>query len=120
MTRRTYVIDIDGTILPQNTSDPIAQWRGEPDELLPGVVDFFAKAERAGDCVVLFTARRESCRPRLEATLQRLGLFWDALVMGVGNGPRFLINDTPDGELKASAVKVLRNTGLSGILGVQS
>lgn len=29
MTRRTYIIDIDGTILPQNTSDPVAQWRGE-------------------------------------------------------------------------------------------
>jgi hydroxymethylpyrimidine pyrophosphatase-like HAD family hydrolase len=116
MTRRTYVIDIDGTILPQNTSDPIAQWRGEPNELLPGVVDFFAQVEQAGDCIVLLTARRESCRPRLEATLRRLGLFWDVLVMGAGNGPRFLINDTADGVPKATAVNVPRNAGLSGIL----
>jgi hypothetical protein len=116
MTRRTYIIDIDGTILPQNTSDPVAQWRGEPDGLLPGVVDFFARVEQAGDCIVLLTARRESCRPRLEATLRRLGLFWDELVMGAGSGPRVLINDSADGEIKAHAVNIPRNTGLSNVL----
>ena len=107
---------VPSPILRTFTSDPIAQWRGEPNELLPGVVDFFAEVEQAGDCIVLLTARRESCRPRLEATLRCLGLFWDILMMGAGNGPRFLINDSADGVPKATAVNVPRNAGLSGIL----
>jgi hypothetical protein len=62
------------------------------------------------------TPGRESCRPRLEATLRRLGLFWDVLVMGAGNGPRVLINDSAGGEIKAHAVNIPRNTDLSNVL----
>ena len=111
MRRPTYFVDIDGTIVVSRSSSATKQWRIGLS-LAPGVEEWFDAAEKEGACIVLVTARRESYRPWLEESLRQLGLFWDHLVMGCGNGVRVLINDRKNAEETAVAINVTRNEGL--------
>lgn len=113
MKTRTIICDIDGCIFVHFNDGPIRQWSDTP-ELLPGVHDAFRQWESESACIVLMTARRESCRQQLELWLQHRGLFWDHLIMGVGHGQRVLINDSKPNASVPSAVAftITRNEGL--------
>ena len=50
-----------------------------------------------------------------EKQLREAGIFWDQLVMGLGPGKRYLINDKNDGDDTAFAINVERNGGLSDL-----
>ena len=51
-----------------------------------------------------------------EKQLRDVGIFYDQLIMGVGGGARYLINDTkPNGSQAAFAINVERNVGIEGI-----
>lgn len=111
--RPTLIIDIDGTILRHYGRGSTVQWSTEC-ELNPGVREFFDAAEKHGASIVLITARRESNREQVERILKTHGLFWDALVMGVGNGARFLIGDVDSMRRNTNfAINVGRNEGLT-------
>ena len=86
MRRRTVFLDLDGTLC---ESSP--DWREL--EILPGVREIFRKLDEEHACVVIVTARKESHRSVVERKLLAAGLFWDHLLMGVGNGERVLVND---------------------------
>ena len=66
--------------------------------------------------IILTTARRESLRARTESELARLGIPYDVLVTGIGNGHRVVINDRRlNGDKTAFAINIGRDHGLEGI-----
>jgi hypothetical protein len=51
-----------------------------------------------------------------EQQLREAGIFYDQLIMGVGGGHRYLINDRkPDGAEYATAINLNRNEGIEKI-----
>ena len=90
---KTIICDIDGTLvkheLPwKNTS------ASQKLELLPGTVEKFSEWDSKGYNIILMTGRKESLRVNTEKQLSDIGIFYDKLIMGVGGGPRIIINET--------------------------
>ena len=112
---KTIFCDIDGSILKHAhvASDVIT---GTP-VLLEGVAAKFNQWDSQGHRIILVTARKESMRDITVRHLQELGLVWDQLIMGVGGGARYLINDKlidSDAD-RAVAVNVLTDGGFDKI-----
>ena len=111
----TIICDIDGTLI-HHYGSLEGQMTGEP-ELLPGVQEKFEEWDRKGYRIILITGRRESSRQLTEEQLESVGIFYYMLIMGVGGGPRVLINDLkPDGDWEtAIAYNVVRNAGIESV-----
>jgi len=113
--KKTLIVDIDGTVL-KHHGDGFKGQFDNPLTVLPGVVAKFKQWDIKSYNIIFLTGRRESHREETEKQLKDLGLIYDQLVMGVGPGPRYLINDrTPDGEDYAHAINLDRNEGFSGL-----
>ena len=110
----TIFLDIDGCIVFHNGS--LSKQIKKP-KILKGVVEKFDAWDRKSYKIILTTGRRESMRQLTEDQLNKLGLFWDQLIMGIGGGPRILINDMKPSstEPTAMAINIERNKGLSNI-----
>lgn len=112
---KTIICDIDGTLV-QHTTPAKAANINHRMELLPGTLEKLMEWEANGYRIILLTGRKESMRGVTEAQLAEVGIFYDQLVMGVGGGVRYLINDMkPDGEEAAFSINVIRNEGISNI-----
>ena len=110
----TIFLDIDGTIL-KYQKDLLGLMKNTP-EVLAGVHEKLAEWESMGCRVVLTTGRKESQRALTIKHLEQCGIFYDMLIMGIGGGPRILINDKkPNGQLTAFSINVGRNGGLKDI-----
>lgn len=112
---KTIICDIDGTLvkheLPwKNTS------ASQKLELLPGTIEKFSEWDSKGYNIILMTGRKESLRVNTEKQLSDIGIFYDKLIMGVGGGPRIIVNDNkPDGRETAFAYSLERNKGISNL-----
>ena len=107
-------LDIDGTLIEHfgNHHEQIAR----RPSILRGVHKRLEEWDRAGWRIILTTGRRESTRRHTEEQLASLGVFYDAMIMGCGNGPRVLVNDQkPDGRLTAFAFCPKRNEGIENV-----
>lgn len=114
MNRGTIFLDIDGTLLKHHGS--LAGTILEEPVLLDGVMKKLNEWESQGFNIVLTTGRKESQRAQTEEQLQKFGIFYDHLIMGIGGGPRYLINDRhPSGKTMAYAFNIERNSGLEGV-----
>jgi ribonucleotide monophosphatase NagD (HAD superfamily) len=112
---KTIICDIDGTLVEHNKPSTIATNLYIPS-LLEGTLDKIDEWERSGYNIILLTGRKESMREVTENQLTQLGIYYDQLIMGVGGGPRFLINDyKPDGTEAAFAINIERNKGIKDI-----
>lgn len=111
----TYIIDIDGTILRHHGGGLKYQATWKP-EILPKVDEAFKELNEMGARIILMTGRPESMRAATEHQLSKLGLFWDELLMGVGRGIRYIVNDSANGKPTCYAVTVERNAGLGALL----
>lgn len=81
------------------------------EELLPGVREFWGKI-LPDDKVIITTARYESHRVFTQKIFTDNNLRFDMLIMNLPNGPRIIINDTPDIlKEKAIAINVKRDGG---------
>lgn len=115
---KTIFCDIDGCLVEQieNYIEHIAlglKWK-----ILPGVYDKLKEWESKGYRLILTTARKEGSRKVTEKMLDDLGIFYDQLVMGLGLGPRIVINDIKPGRehtVMAEAVNLKRNEGLKSV-----
>ena len=115
---KTIFCDIDGTLV--RFPDTIEGFKNLPKgeqslEVLPGALDKLWEWETQGFKIILTTGRKESMRKVTEELLTNAGIFWDQLVMGLGPGKRYLINDINNGASTAFAVNVKRNEGIGNI-----
>jgi len=110
---KTLLIDIDGTILKHMHS--ISDVYKSNAEILPGVVEKFDSWDSQGYRIILLTARKESTREITEKQLKEFGLAWDQLVMGVGSGERYIINDKlhKNDADRAVGINVITNQGFN-------
>jgi ribonucleotide monophosphatase NagD (HAD superfamily) len=112
---KTIICDIDGTLIKHGMPNETSMDSYIP-QLLEGTLDKLNEWERKGYKILLLTGRKESMRKVTEKQLSQLGIYYDQLIMGVGGGPRYLINDyKPDGTEAAFAINVKRNIGIKDI-----
>ena len=113
--KKTLFIDIDGTLVKHKTS--LSKVLLEEPEVLPGVIEKINQWDADGHIIILTTGRKESMRKITEEQLQKFGIYYSQLIMGLTRGERILINDKkPDYEMKtASAIEVNRNEGLINV-----
>lgn len=112
--RKTYLLDIDGTLVyhKDNLSDMITK----DMNLLHGTIEKLLEWRMGGHYIILTTARPEGVRSITERQLHNIGIFYDQLIMGLPTGPRILVNDIkPNGMQTAHAVNLLRDKGISDI-----
>jgi len=112
---KTIICDIDGTLVRHCDPHTVSKFTHKM-ELLTGTVEKLLEWERKGYNIILLTGRKESMRKVTEQQLSEIGIFYDQLIMGVGGGTRYLINDfKPDGEEAAFAINVERNVGIYNV-----
>lgn len=110
----TIFLDIDGTLL-KHRGDLRELMIREP-EVLKGVYAKLNEWEAMGCRIILTTGRKESQRAITIQQLDKCGIFYDQLIMGIGGGPRYIINDRKgDGSDTCFAINVDRNAGLENV-----
>jgi uncharacterized HAD superfamily protein len=112
----TIFCDIDGTLVKH--SKPIeAQLPNHKLILLDGTLKKLLEWDKLGYNIILTTGRKESLRGVTEQQLEEAGIIYDLLIMGIGGGKRYLINDRkPYGtEDYAVAINLERNKGVKNI-----
>ncbi len=89
---KTIFCDIDGTLVEQN---PAAQNASSEQTLtlLPGTAGKLEEWDRSGYNIILTTGRKESMRHVTEKQLREVGIYYDQLIMGIGGGKRYLVNN---------------------------
>lgn len=113
----TIFVDLDGTLL-HHCEDFIDAAFNRQLKALPDVAETMAEWHCKGYHIVLTTARPEGMRSITMEQLKNAGIIYNQLVMGVGSGKRYLINDYEPGQTgyKAFSVNVVRNVdGLSKV-----
>ena len=108
---KTIFCDIDGTLIRQVRFEDL-----NPNEvdLLPGVHEKMNKWYNDGHYIVLTTARPENLRLITKQQLDKGGIPYHQLVMGIGREERILINNnsSKDEERnRALSVSVKRDAG---------
>lgn len=115
----TLLIDIDGTLVEHITSLPErVQQKLPTPKVLPGVIEKLTEWGKAGHKIILTTARKECWRKLTERELEEEGIWYDQLVMDLGCGPRYVINDLKPGREEtpmAVAINLPRNQGIGEI-----
>ncbi len=113
--QKTIFSDIDGTIIDQVNFDEL----NEECNILEGVYEKFKEWNELGHYIVLTTARPEEFREITENQMKSIGIEYDQLVMGIGRGKRYLINNTspkkPDIN-RSIGIPVLKDGGFKNIL----
>ena len=113
---KTIFCDIDGTLVkhfpPTETSKPDFSM-----EILPDTLQKLLEWDKKGYNLILVSGRRESSREQTEAQLASLGIIYDQLILGIGGGKRYIINDRkPCGnEDYAIAINLERNFGIGKV-----
>jgi hydroxymethylpyrimidine pyrophosphatase-like HAD family hydrolase len=112
---KTIFCDIDGTLVkhdpPSLTSKPDYKM-----DVLEGTLEKLIEWDKKGYNIILTTGRKESLRQVTERQLAEVGIFFNYLIMGIGGGARYLINDNkPDGTQAAFAINPTRNKGVKEI-----
>jgi hypothetical protein len=115
---KTIFCDIDGVLLKQPV-DFLRIAKANMAAELPGSAAKLLEWHTEGHMVILTTGRPEHMRQITEENLQLWGILYDQLIMGLGSGPRVLINDMDPKEPdvgKATAVNLHRNEGIEHVL----
>ena len=113
---KTIFCDIDGTLV-EHMKPSTAALPASKMIVLMGTLEKINEWDRNGYNIILTTGRRESMREQTIKQLSEVGIIYDQLIMGIGGGPRFLINDLkPNGSSPtAFAICVDRNEGISKV-----
>ena len=116
---KTIICDIDGTIFKYR---PFEAYEHHPAELTPGALEKLQEMYGAGHKVILTTARPEYLRDFTVTELLDHGIPWHQLVMGIGRGPRHLLNDMSPSKPgpRATAWNLKRDEGLLDVTVVPS
>ena len=112
----TIFCDIDGTLV-THSKPTESQLPNHKLTLLEGTLEKILEWDKLGYNVILTTGRKESLRKVTEQQLAEVGIIYDLLIMGIGGGKRYLINDKkPYGtEDYAFAINLERNKGIKNV-----
>ena len=119
----TLFIDIDGTLISFPDTEEEYRKIASGDQkmfLLPGVREKLWDWESRGCKIILTTGRREMFRFETELALKQAGIGYEKLIMGLGCGPRYVINDRKPGIEgdkmdTAFGINVDRDEGLENV-----
>lgn len=112
---KTIFCDIDGTLV-KHVPPAIAASPKHKMELLDGTLEKLLEWDKKGYNIILTTGRKESLRNITEKQLSEVGIFYDQLIMGIGGGIRYLVNDRkPEGDETAFSICFDRNKGINNI-----
>jgi len=110
---KTIFSDIDGTLIEQVRFEDLD---ANIVNVLPGVLEKFNEWYEAGHYIVLTTARPDYLRLITTLQMEKAGIRYHQLVMGIGREERILINNNSKGEPtapRAMAVAVGRDAGFN-------
>ena len=100
----TIFCDIDGTLVEHHPPNISAH----PDNSLKVLANTISKLtewDAKGYNIILTSGRKEGMRRVTEKQLAEAGIFYDQLILGIGGGVRYLINDRKsDGRESAFAI----------------
>jgi len=111
----TFFVDIDGTLVKYRKFEELSTAKLEP---IQEVVDFINKSYDDGCHIVITTARTEPYRLFTKQELEKIGLKYHQIIMGLGRGTRIVINDKdPDKPNldRAVGLNLTRNEGFKNI-----
>ncbi len=113
----TIFCDIDGTLV-IHSKPTDAQKPNHRLELLEGTLEKLIEWDRLGYNIILTTGRKESLRKSTEKQLAEVGIIYDQLIMGIGGGKRYLINDKKidNNNDYAISINLERNKGIKDII----
>lgn len=114
MRAKTIFCDIDGTLIKHWDSIETCKPDHNP-EILDGTLSKLLEWDKKGYKIILTTGRKESMRKQTKKQLERLGVIYDILIMGIGGGERVLINDSKAGEITATAICLPRDRGIKDV-----
>jgi len=102
--KKTWIIDLDGTIVRHN-----GYLTDGKDTLLEGAEEFLNGIPE-DDMVIILTSRQESERESTLRFLKERGIRFDLAIFGAPNGERILINDMkPSGLRTAISINTVRD-----------
>jgi len=111
----TIFCDIDGTLVEHHPPSISAH----PDnslKVLTNTINKLTEWDTKGYNIILTTGRKESMRGVTEKQLAEAGIFYDQLILGIGGGLRYLINDRKsDGRESAFSICCERDGGIGAI-----
>ena len=113
--KKTLFIDIDGTLFKHRGN--LSNIFLDEAELLPGVIEKINKWNADGHIIILTTGRAESMREITNKELEKNGIFYNQLIMGLTRGERIIINDKkPNNNMcTASSITIDRDKGLINV-----
>jgi hypothetical protein len=112
---KTIFCDIDGTLV-KHAAPSMAASPSHKMELLNGTLEKLLEWDKKGYYIILTTGRKESLRDITKKQLSEVGIFYDQLVMGIGGGTRYLINDKkPEGTEAAFSICLNRDNGIKDV-----
>ena len=116
---KTIFCDIDGTLCEHPYSGTKHRGYDMESDMIPlsGTIKKLWEWDKAGYMIILTTGRKESMREATKKQLQRVGIFYDQLVMGFGGANRYIINDRkPNSDEDTTfAINITRNKGIKDV-----
>jgi mannose-6-phosphate isomerase-like protein (cupin superfamily) len=112
---KTIFCDIDGTLV-EHKGDIIKNFQEEP-VILNNVIENIKQWDKLNYKIILTTGRQESTREATQKQLSSLGIVYHALIMGIPNGDRVILNDkkTNSPRNTAYAINLVRNEGMQHV-----
>ena len=111
----TLFVDIDGTLVEYRKFSELSESILTP---IQDVIDFINKSYDEGCHIVITTARPQSFELFTKQELEKLGVKYHQMIMGIGRGTRVVLNDKdPDApELpRAWGINFTRDQGFKDI-----
>lgn len=109
--KETYFVDIDGTIFKYRKFET---YKTAPAEVIPSTLEYLKLKKEQGHVIVLTTARPDWLWDHTQNELKVNDVPFDRLIMGIGRGPRYLINDMDPNKPgdRAIAINIERDGGI--------
>lgn len=108
----TVFCDLDGVLL---RHVPVPSATGEDIEVLEGTVQKLKEIRDKGYLVILTTSRAQENVFGVLEKLRSIELEFDQIICDLPVGPRHLINDSKDGEIRAIAHALKRDAGIKDL-----
>ena len=112
----TYFVDIDGTLVKYRQFDKLLQTKAEP---IQEVIDNINEEYDKGSYIVVTSARPIEYLDFTKKELKKIGLKYHQIILGIGRGTRFIINDIdPENPTvkRAVGINLMRDKGYKGKL----